>query len=112
MSGVPVGRVFGIPIRLHWSWLLLFLLISWSLAGYFGISLGGLGARGRFGRVAALPPPVIPGLGRFEGLLVLGVLTATLFCVSLLAHELAHSVVARRQELRARQLGDQQPPED
>ena len=42
MSGVPVGRVFGIPIRLHWSWLLLFVLISWSLAGYFGMSLGGL----------------------------------------------------------------------
>ena len=105
MSGVPVGRVFGIPIRLHWSWLLLFLLISWSLAGYFGISLGGLGglgARGRLGRAAGLPPPVIPGLGRFEGLLVLGVLTAVLFCVSLLAHELAHSVVARRQGIRVR----------
>ena len=101
MSGVPVGRVFGIPIRLHWSWLLLFLLISWSLAGYFGISLGGLGTRGRFGR-APLPPPVIPGLGRFEGLLVLGVLTAALFCVSLLAHELAHSVVARRHGIRVR----------
>ena len=101
MSGVPVGRVFGIPIRLHWSWLLLFLLISWSLAGYFGISLGGLGMRGRFGR-GPLPPPVIPGLGRFEGLLVLGVLTAALFCVSLLAHELAHSVVARRHGIRVR----------
>ena len=101
MSGVPVGRVFGIPIRLHWSWLLLFLLISWSLAGYFGISLGGLGTRGRFGR-GPLPPPVIPGLGRFEGLLVLGVLTAVLFCVSLLAHELAHSLVARRHGIRVR----------
>src|SRR5687768_7316648 len=109
MSGVPVGRVFGIPIRLHWSWLLLFLLISWSLAGYFGLSLGGLGGR-RLGRgalppvptVPTMPPPVIPGLGRLGGLLVRGVLTAVLFCVSLLAHELAHWLMARRHGIRVR----------
>lgn len=104
LSGVPLGRVFGIPIRLHWSWLLLFALISWSLAGYFGMSLGGLGglATGRRGGRVALPPPVIPGLGRLEGLLVLAVVTAVLFFVSLLAHELAHSLVARRQGIRVR----------
>lgn len=103
MSGVPLGRVFGIPIRLHWSWLLLFALISWSLAGYFGMSLGGLsGLTGRRGGRVALPPPVIPGLGRFEGLLVIAVVTAVLFCLSLLAHELAHSLVARRQGIRVR----------
>jgi len=88
-SGVPVGRAFGIPIRFHWSWLLLFALISFSLAGSFGTSLGGVVGR-RFGR-PILAPPVIPGLGRFEGLLVLGAVTAALFCVSLLAHELAGS---------------------
>ena len=100
MSGVPVGRAFGIPIRFHWSWLLLFALISWSLAGTFGMSLGGVAGR-RFGR-PVLAPPVIPGLGRFEGLLLLGVITAALFCISLLAHELAHSLVARRHGIRVR----------
>lgn len=98
--GVPMGRAFGIPIRFHWSWLLLFALISFSLAGTFGSSLGGVVGR-RFGR-PILAPPVIPGLGRFEGLLVLGAVTAALFCVSLLAHELAHSLVARRLGIRVR----------
>ena len=99
-SGLPVGRVFGIPIRFHWSWLLLFALISFSLAGTFAASLGGISGR-RFGR-PVLAPPVIPGMGRFEGLLLLGAATAALFCVSLLAHELAHSLVARRFGIRVR----------
>ena len=29
--GVPVGQAFGIPIRFHWSWLLLFAL-AWLIA--------------------------------------------------------------------------------
>jgi len=98
MGGVPMGRAFGIPIRFHWSWLLLFGLVSWSLAGYFGLALRGAGTLGR--RVALAP--VIPGLGPAEGLLVLGVVTAALFGVSLLAHELAHSLVARRNGIRVR----------
>jgi Zn-dependent protease len=106
VKGLSVGRAFGIPIRFHWSWLLLFALVSWSLAATFGLSLGGAGSVGglvgrRFGRPVPLPP-VIPGLGRFEGLLVLGVVTAALFCISLLAHELAHSLVARRHGIRVR----------
>src|SRR5436190_1183349 len=103
-SGFPVGRVFGLPIRFHWSWLVLFALVTWSLAGLFGMALGSAGGvvGRRFGRVVVPPPPVIPGLGRLEGLLVLGAVTAALFCVSLLAHELAHSLVARRLGIRVR----------
>jgi Zn-dependent protease len=96
MSGLPVGRVFGIPIRFHWSWLLLFGIISWSLASYFGFALSG-----PFGR-RFTPPPVIPGMGRTEGLLLLGAGTTVLFGMSLLAHELAHSLVARANGIRVR----------
>ena len=36
-SGLTIGRVRGIEIRMHWSWLLIFALLSWSLAeGLFG----------------------------------------------------------------------------
>lgn len=98
---LSVGRLFGIPIRFHWSWLPLFALITWSLAGLFGFELAGpLSGAGRMGRRAL--PPVIPGLGRTEGLLVLGAVTAALFGLSLLLHELAHSLMARRDGIRVR----------
>ena len=35
-SGIYLGRVWGIPIRLHMSWFIIFFLVTWSLAvGYF-----------------------------------------------------------------------------
>ena len=35
-----VGRLFGIPLRIHVSWLIVFGLVSWSLAaGYFPAQL-------------------------------------------------------------------------
>lgn len=31
-SGINLGRIRGIEIRLHWSWLIILVLLSWSLA--------------------------------------------------------------------------------
>ncbi|WP_026005074.1 site-2 protease family protein [Streptomyces sp. AA1529] len=72
----PLGRIAGVRIGVHWSVLLIFALITWVLA------------RSRF-------PQVEPG--RAEALYwVTGLGTALLFFGSLLAHELAHAIVARR----------------
>jgi Zn-dependent protease len=76
MSGFRVGRVFGIDVRLHPSWFAIVLLVMWILAG------------------VALPadfPQVSAALR-----LVAAAAITLLFFVSLLAHELAHSVVAVR----------------
>jgi Zn-dependent protease/predicted transcriptional regulator len=69
-----IGRIFGIEIRLHISWLIIFALV------FFGL-----------------------WQGQFEGTawsqekrLVIATLTALLFFCSILAHELSHSLVARR----------------
>ena len=73
-SGINIGRVFGIPIYLHLSWILIFALISYSLVDEFG----------------ARYPQWTSGQ-----LWSLGILTSVLFFGSVLFHELSHSVVAR-----------------
>jgi Zn-dependent protease/CBS domain-containing protein len=75
-----LGTLAGIDIRLHYTWLLAFFLIAWSLAlGYFPMS--GLSA----GSVTYW---------------VLGVVAALLLFASVLVHELGHSLVARSRGLR------------
>jgi Zn-dependent protease/predicted transcriptional regulator len=73
-TGIKIGRVFGIPIYVHLSWFLIFVLITYSLGGEFG----------------ARYPQWTSGQ-----LWSLGLLTSLLFFGSVLFHELSHSVVAR-----------------
>ena len=35
MDAFRIGRIFGIDIRIHWSWLAIFLLLLWWLAEGF-----------------------------------------------------------------------------
>jgi Zn-dependent protease/predicted transcriptional regulator len=73
-SGIKIGQVFGIPIFLHLSWILIFGLITYSLVDEYG----------------ARYPQWTSGQ-----LWSLGVITSLLFFGSVLFHELSHSVVAR-----------------
>jgi Zn-dependent protease len=75
-STFRLGRVAGIEIGAHWSWLLVVALIVWSLAdGVF--------------------PSVNPGLS--DGTyLAMAVAASVLFFVSILLHELGHAVQAQR----------------
>ena len=75
MNGVPIARILGFEIRLHFSWVLIVALIAVYVADTAG--------RGS----PALPAAI--------GWLV-GGLVAAAFLLSVLAHELAHAVVARR----------------
>ncbi|MEX1168985.1 MAG: site-2 protease family protein [Chloroflexota bacterium] len=75
-DSIRLGRVAGIPIGIHWSVLVIAWLFAWSLASSF------------------LPAeaPGNPPLAYW----VAGLAVAALFFASLLAHELAHAVLARR----------------
>lgn len=73
-SGFKLGKLFGIQIRVNWSWLLIFFLITWNLATTFGSAHDNWGSVLRWG---------------------IAVLGALLFFTSVLAHELAHSLVAK-----------------
>jgi Zn-dependent protease/CBS domain-containing protein len=69
------GRVLGIPIRLDWSWIPMIPVYSWAIAAVY---LPG----------AAPDRPVAEYW-------IWGVITTFLLVVSVVAHELAHAVVAR-----------------
>ena len=79
-----IGRALGIPIRVHPSWFLVFLFVTWSLAtGYL--------------------PDALPGLSnsRYWGM---GAIAAVLLFVSVLLHELGHSYVAQRYRIPIGQI--------
>jgi Zn-dependent protease/CBS domain-containing protein len=81
---VQIARVIGIPIYLHFSWLIIFGLIAWTLStGYFPAQSPDLPASSYWAK---------------------GLVASILFFVSILLHELAHAVVARRLGLRTRSI--------
>jgi Zn-dependent protease len=78
------GKVFGIPVGAHSGSVLLFLLVTWSLTtSYF--------------------PGASPGWPVAAYWLV-GLLTSLLAFASLLAHEVAHAVVAQREGVPVRSI--------
>ena len=85
MSGtMQIGTVAGIEIRVHYTWLIAFVLIAWSLAyGYFPGWNAAFSARTDW---------------------LLGIVAMLLFFGSLLLHELAHSLVARARGLRVESI--------
>jgi Zn-dependent protease/CBS domain-containing protein len=81
---IQIARVIGIPIYLHFSWLIIFGLIVWTLStGYFPAQ-----------------HPDHPALSYWTK----GVVASLLFFVSILLHELGHAVVALRHGLRTRSI--------
>ncbi|HEX4778012.1 MAG TPA: site-2 protease family protein, partial [Acidimicrobiia bacterium] len=77
---VRLGRVFGVEVGLHWSLLVIGALLAAGLAG------------GRFRSDA-------PGYSDVA-YAIAGVVTAIAFLAAVLAHEVSHAVVARREGVR------------
>jgi Zn-dependent protease/CBS domain-containing protein len=79
-GNLSLGRIAGIRVGLNWSLVVVMLLLAWSLAaGFF--------------------PSEVPGLPP-AWYWVAGITAAIVFLAALLAHELAHSVVAQRSGVR------------
>lgn len=76
---ITIGKVWGIPIGLHWSLVLVFALLTWSLAdGYLPTSYPDLGMGARW---------------------IIAAVTSILFFASILLHELGHAWVALRNNI-------------
>jgi Zn-dependent protease/CBS domain-containing protein len=83
-SSIPLGRIFNIPIGLDYSWFLIFALLTWSLASsYFPSEFTNW--------------PVMQYW-------VIGAITAGMLFVSVLLHELGHSVVALRYKVPVKSI--------
>ncbi|MBA2447438.1 MAG: site-2 protease family protein [Chloroflexi bacterium] len=83
-SSFRIARIRGIDIGVHYTWLLAFGLVSWSLAGgYF--------------------PQNYPGWGR-PLYWTVGILAALMLFVSVLIHELSHSFVAQARGLQVHSI--------
>jgi PDZ domain-containing secreted protein/Zn-dependent protease/CBS domain-containing protein len=77
---ITVARVRGITVGLHWSWLLIFVLATWSLS-------------------TRLFPRTYPGLSDTV-YWVMGAAAAIIFFTSILLHELGHAFQALREGMR------------
>lgn len=75
MNGVPIARLFGIEIRLHLSWIFIIAIIT--------VTVGG--------RLGSVQPAENATLAW-----VIGAVASLGFLATVVAHELAHALVARR----------------
>jgi Zn-dependent protease/CBS domain-containing protein len=80
---IRLGRLFGIDIGLHYSWLIIAFLIVFSLAGHFQSTN------------PQWPPLVIWSLAA---------ITALLFFASIVVHELSHAAVAKSRGMSVRSI--------
>ncbi len=81
---LPLGRIAGIPVNLDYSWFLIFVLLTWSLAGsYF--------------------PQQFPGWASWEYWAIGAAATLLLF-FSVLLHEFGHATVARAYGIPVREI--------
>jgi len=76
---IVLGRILGIRIGINWSWLVIAVLIVWTLAG-------------------AVFPSTNPGVSERVHL-AMAIVAALLFFACILLHELGHAVQARRENV-------------
>ena len=83
-GSLRIGRLFGIPIYVHASWLIIFGLVTWTLAtGYFPERYPDVSQRGAWLRSLA---------------------ASLLFFASILFHELGHALMALRHGIAIRSI--------
>lgn len=81
-KGFKIGSFRGIEIHLHWSWFIVFVLLLWVVIQLFQFN------------VESSPASYIP----------IAVITTFLFFLSVLLHELSHSIVANRNGVPIRRI--------
>src|SRR3989344_3892890 len=83
-GGLRIFRIFGIDIKIHFTWWFIFVLLAWGLReGFF--------------------PQQFPGFSAPQ-YWFMGIVAAVLLFVSVLLHELTHSLVAKARKIRVESI--------
>ena len=83
-KNIPLGKIYGIPIGLDYTWFLIFALLTWSLAvNYF--------------------PHEFKNWSAVQYWLI-GAITAVMLFISVLLHELGHSVIAINYKIKVKRI--------
>jgi len=80
-GNISLGTVFGIPLRLHYTWFIIFAWVTFLL-------------------VFSVVDQTYP----IEQRIILGILTSLLFFASVITHELAHSILAIRNNIPVKEI--------
>src|SRR4030043_2203459 len=80
-GNISLGRVFGIPLRLHYTWFIIFAWITFLLVFY-----------------------ILDQNYPIEQRIIWGILTSLLFFASIVTHELTHSIVAIRNHIPVKEI--------
>jgi len=84
IKSIKLGRILGIEIDLHYTWFFVFALLAWALSSEFF-------------------PHYFPGLTASEYWFI-GIMASVLLFVSVLLHELSHSVIAKRGNISVKKI--------
>lgn len=79
-DSIGLGKIFSIPLRLHYTWFIIFTLVTISLVLYF------------------------PGDYPIVERIAFGILASILFFTCIIIHELAHSVLAIRNSIPVKEI--------
>ena len=83
-QSIRLGRIFGIPFGLHYTWFVVFVLVTGMLASsYFPVAYPGWSKAQYYG---------------------IAIVTSLLFFASIVAHELGHSLVAMRNGIQVKSI--------
>lgn len=83
-SVTKLFRIFGIDVQLHFSWWFVFALLAWSLSSSFF-------------------PQYFPGMDSLT-YWIMGIVSVVLLFVSVLLHELSHSLVAKAKKVKVESI--------
>ncbi len=81
-NSLRLGKIFGIEIRLDYSWFIVFTLVTWSLSTHYFPMRYSAWTRSTYW--------------------IIGLATSLLFFISVLAHEISHSLVAKAKGIPVR----------
>jgi len=88
-EGWQLLKIRGIPLRIHPSWFLILLVVTFAFQKQYSLQLGANALNANLGA---------------GGLWILGLVTALLLFTSVLLHELGHSLVALSQGVKVRSI--------